>query len=138
MEEAKDFINLGVVLNKRGEVLIIRRRKKETGKGGATLEWAFPGGKQRFDETRENCVKREVLSETGYDVRPIKQISLRMHPQFPVMVVYHLCQLNSAKQIAKPSEPKEIAEIKWVKAKELKNYFTSNLDSKVARELGLE
>ena len=137
MKEAKDFINLGIVLNKKGKVLIIRRREKEEGKEGAILEWAFPGGKQRFQETREECVKREVLSETGYDIKPIRQISLRIHPQFPVMIVYHLCQLNSRNPIQKPSEPEEIAEIRWVKAKELKNYFTSNLDPKVAKELGI-
>ena len=47
-EEAKDFINLGVIVNNKDEVLMIRRVKKETGKKGAILEWAFPGGKQKF------------------------------------------------------------------------------------------
>jgi len=135
--EAKDFINLSVVVNKQGQVLMIRRRKEEGGKDGSILRWAFPGGKQRLNETREECVKRKILSRTGYDVNPIKQIALRMHPQFFVMVVYHLCELASPNPIAEPKEPHEIAEIKWVKPEEIKGLITTNLDPDVAKELGL-
>jgi len=134
-EEVKDFINLGVVFNKKSEILMIRRVKKETGKNGAVLEWAFPGGKQRLGEKRSECVKREVLDETGYDIEPAKEISLRVHPQFMVFVVYHLCRLNSEKPVQRPKEPHEIADIKWVKKEEVKNLITSNLDEKVAKEL---
>ena len=119
MEEAKDFINLGIVVDK-DKVLMIRRREKETGKNGAVLEWAFPGGKQILKETRKQCVEREVLDETGYDVESIKEISLRVHPQILVFIVYHLCILKSAKPITKPKEPHEIAEIKWIKKQDIK------------------
>jgi len=103
------------------------------------LTWhlTLPGGKQRLNENRNECVKREILAETGYDVQPIREISLRLHPQFPVFIVYHLCELVSPKPIVKPSEPHEIAEIKWVKAEEIKNLVTTNLDPKVSKELGL-
>jgi len=37
-EEAKDFINLGIVVNDKNEVLMIRRVEKEPGKNGAILE----------------------------------------------------------------------------------------------------
>jgi len=136
--EAEDFINLGVVVNKQNQVLMIRRVKKEKGRNGSILHWAFPGGKQRLNETREECVEREILDETGYDVNSTKQISLRMHPQFFVIVVYHLCRLVSPEPIAKPNEPHEIAEIKWIKRKEIKNLITTALDPNVAKELGLD
>ena len=99
-EEVEDFINLGVLRNERGEVLIVRRVEKEKSeKDNSILIWSFPGGKQRLNETREECVKRKVAEKTGYDVASIKQISLRMHSQFPVMIVYHLCRLISPKPI---------------------------------------
>ena len=60
-KESKDFINLGIVVNNKGEVLMIRRVEKEIGKNDSVLEWAFPGGKQRFDESRSQCVEREIL-----------------------------------------------------------------------------
>jgi ADP-ribose pyrophosphatase YjhB (NUDIX family) len=135
--EVEDFINLGVVLNDQGEVLMIRRVKPEKGSDGSVLTWAFPGGKQRLNESRADCVKREILAETGYDVESIREISLRPHPQFDIFIVYHRCRLLSPEQIAKPSEPHEVAEIKWLKPEEIKNLITTNLDPKVARELGL-
>ena len=136
--ESKTFINLGVVVNKKGEVLVVRRKVLEKGSDGSILQWAFPGGKQKFQENREECVKREILDETGYDIIPQRQISLRVHPQFPVTVVYHYCTLNSPNPISQPNEPHEIAEIKWVKPKELLTLFTTDLAPKVKRELGLD
>jgi len=137
-KEVKDFINLGIIINDKDQVLMIRRREKETGRQGAVLEWAFPGGKQRLDETRKQCVERETLDETGYDVESVKEISLRVHPQILVFIVYHLCKLKSAKPVAKPKEPHEIAEIKWIKKQNIKNLITSDLDPKVSQELNLK
>ena len=136
-EEAKDFINLGIVLNEKGEVLMIKRREPEIGKDDSVLEWAFPAGKQRLNESREECVKREMLTETGYDVESLRQIDLAFHPQFPIMIVYHSCRLNNPEPIAKPQEPDEVAEIRWVKPSEIRNLITTQLNPKVARELGI-
>ncbi len=136
-QESDTFINLGIILNKKGEVLMIRRAKKEVGKNGSVLNWAFPAGKQRYDETRSDCVKREVLAETGYEVRPIREISMRVHPQFRIFIVYHLCDLTSPKPVAQPMEPHEVAEIRWVKPEEIKNLITTDLDPQVSKILGL-
>lgn len=135
--EAEDFLNLGVVRNDSGEVLLIRRVEQEKGKDKSVLTWAFPGGKQHLNESRSECVAREVLDETGYKIESIKEISLRFHPQFPVFIVYHLCRLSSLKPVAEPREPHEIAEIRWVKPKELLKLFTTNFNPEVKRELGL-
>lgn len=136
-KESDTFINLGIVLNKKGEVLMIRRAKKEVGKDGSVLTWAFPAGKQRYDETRSDCVKREILAETGYEVNPVREISMRVHPQFHTFIVYHLCDLVSPEPVAQPMEPHEVAEIRWVKPEEIKNLITTDLDSKVSKILGL-
>lgn len=137
-KETEDFINLAVVKNEQGEILMIRREKEETGKDSSVLKWAFPAGKQHLSETREECVKREVLAETGYEIKPIRQISLKMHPQFPVMIVYHLCELVSPKPIAKPNESHEVAEIKWVAPSQIKNLITTTLNPDVAKELRIK
>ncbi len=135
--EIEDFLNLGVVINDREEVLLIRRVKPEVGKDSSVLTWSFPGSGQRLGETREECVKRGILAKTGYDVESIRQISLRFHPQFSRFIVYHYCRLVSPKPVAKPSRPDEIAKIKWVKTEEIKNLITTDLDPKVSKELGL-
>ena len=136
-KEAKNFLNLGVVINDSGEVLLIRRVEREEGRDKSVLTWAFPGGKQRLKENREECIAREILDETGYSVKSVKEISMRFHPQFPVFVVYHFCKLVSPESVVEPREPHEIAEIKWVKPEEIKNLFTTDLDSEVKLELGL-
>ena len=137
MEESKNFINLGIVVEK-DQALMIRRKKEEVGKDGSILRWAFPGGKQRFKETREECVEREILCETGYQVKSARQIDIYLHPQFPVMIVYHLCRLVSKNQVAEPKEPHEIAEIKWVKIRDIKDVVTTSLNPAVAKELKID
>lgn len=136
-EESKKFVNLGIVFNEKREVLMIRRNRPEEGKEGSILIWAFPGGKQRFSESREECVKREILAETGYAVESLRQIALDFHPQFPVMIVYHLCRLISSEPVAEPSEPHEVAEVRWVKPEDIKGLIKTALNPKVAKELGI-
>jgi len=132
------FVNLAVVENKQGEVLCIRRVVKETGKDGSTLEWAFPGGRQEEGETREACVAREVLVETGYTVKPLRQLNIRMHPQLPACIVYHLCALNESAPVAKPKEPHEVAEVRWVRPEILQTLITTKMDPVVAKTLRIE
>ncbi len=145
MEIQRNFINLGIVLNDKGEVLIVKRKKPETGKDGKVLLWAFPGGRQEFDkelnrpiETRSECVGREVLLETGYNITSVREINLKFHPDIPsVAIVYHLCKLNSPKPISPPQEPDEIEEVRWVRPSEIRNLITTTLDEKVAKELNI-
>lgn len=135
--EFEDFLNLGVVVNKNKQVLLAKRVKKEKGMDGAFLTWVFSGAKQRLNESRSECVVRGVLAETGYKVKPIKEISFRYHPQFSVFIVYHLCELTLSKPVAKPKQSYEIAQNKWVKPKDIKKFLTTDIDPAVSREIGL-
>ncbi len=137
LKETNFVVNLGIVFNKEGKVLIIKRKKPEITKTGKEFVWAFPGGRQEKGETREERVVKEVLLETGYKVRPIKEIHLRVHPDTHILVVYHLCELENEEPIAEIQEIDEIEEIKWVKPEELKNYFTTNIDPEVKKILGI-
>lgn len=132
--ESPNFINLGVVLNDKSEVLMIKRVKEEVVAGGSKLVWAFPGGKQKEGESRKESVEREVLAETGYEVTYIKEISLRIPPDLPIIIVYHLCHLKTLQQ-KQPQQPQEVAEIRWVKTQNIKNLITTSLDPDVAKEL---
>ena len=58
IKESKNFINLGIARSGKGEVLMIRRRKKEEGGDKSVLQWAFPGVKQRYSASRAECVQR--------------------------------------------------------------------------------
>lgn len=132
------FVNLGIVINQKGEVLIVKRKKIEQTPTGKTLVWVFPGGIQEKDETREERVIKEVLEETGYLVKPIKQIHLRLHPDTNVMVAYFLCKLEKDEPVQEIVEKDEVEEIKWVKPEELKNYFTTDIDPEVKKVLNID
>lgn len=136
-EESQSFINLGIVMNSKKEVLMIKRKKKEMLDRSSILQWAFPGGKQHLGESRKECVEREVLAETGYQVLALKEISMRIPPELPIIIVYHLCRLQKTKPLGKTSQPWEVAEVRWVKPAEIRNLATSTLDKKVAEELGI-
>lgn len=138
MEKEIIFINLGIVLNKKGEVLIIKRRKPEKTETGKVLLWAFPGGKQVKGETREERVIKEVLAETGYKVKPIRQISLRVHPDTFLVTAYFFCELENEEPIQDIEEKDEVEEVKWVKPEELKNYFTTDIDPNVKKFFNIE
>jgi mutator protein MutT len=131
------IVNLGIVLNKNGEVLIVKRRHPEETKTGKKLLWAFPGGKQEKGESREESVAKEILLETGYKVKPTRQIHLRVHPDTNVLLIYHLCELEKEESIAEIQEKDEIEEVRWVKPQELKDYFTTDIDPEVKKILGI-
>lgn len=135
-KKEKIFINVGIVLNKNGEVLIVKRKKPEITESGKILLWTFPSGKQEKGQSREECIEKEVLEETGYKVKAIRQLNLRVHPDITLMVAYHLCELideNPGDIIEKD----EIEEVKWVKPEELKNYFTTDIDPEVRKFLNI-
>jgi ADP-ribose pyrophosphatase YjhB (NUDIX family) len=127
-DKIKGFINIGLITNEKNEILVVRRLESETGLDGVVLDWQFPGGEQNYGESRFDCVKRCVKAKTGYDVEPVKQISIRMHPQFPVTVAAHSVNLTSPEP---SNSPEGVREIKWVKTEELANLITSDIDPKV-------
>jgi mutator protein MutT len=127
-------IAVGVVTNNAGKILIMERVRKERGSDGSTLSWVFPGGKLNGSETFEEAVVREVLLETGFKVKTKRQISERRHPQFNVPIKYFECEL--AEFTTKPiQEVHEVATTRWVEPQNLKDYFTTDIDPKVAEFL---
>ena len=66
MENRKQYpkVGIGVIVVKDDKILIGKRRNAH-GEG----TWAFPGGHLHFDETWEECAKREVMEETGLKIK---------------------------------------------------------------------
>ena len=57
-------VGVAVIVIKNGKVLL-GKRKGAHGSGS----WAFPGGHLEFNESIEDCAKREVLEETGMSIK---------------------------------------------------------------------
>jgi ADP-ribose pyrophosphatase YjhB (NUDIX family) len=60
----------GIVLNERGEILLLRHRFWREG------SWGLPGGYVKRRERLEDALAREVREETGYQIEPVALVRL--------------------------------------------------------------
>jgi 8-oxo-dGTP diphosphatase len=66
MDTKLPIIGVGVIVQRNGLVLLGQRAGAH---GSGT--WALPGGHLEFGESIEECARREVLEETGIELRGI-------------------------------------------------------------------
>ena len=62
--DARPLIGVGVAILRDGKILL-GKRKNAHGEG----EWAFPGGHLEYGEDIEACARREVIEETGLQLK---------------------------------------------------------------------
>ena len=65
--EKRPAVGVAVIVIKNGKVLL-GKRKGAHGSGS----WAFPGGHLEFNESIEDCAKREVFEETGMSIKNLR------------------------------------------------------------------
>ncbi len=117
----KQFIIVkSLVVNNRGEVLFVRR-KREFHKE-AHNKWEFPGGKVDFGESPEETAKRETKEETGYDVEvdyPLPKIlsSKWVSPEREAqqILICYVCRLTGGERILGDHA---VSDIKWFRIKD--------------------
>ncbi len=63
-------VGVGVII-RRDNMILLGKRKNSHGSG----TWSFPGGKMDLWETPEECGAREVLEETGLEIKNLKRSS---------------------------------------------------------------
>jgi 8-oxo-dGTP diphosphatase len=110
------------LISDKGKFLLIRRKTPSF-----KVEWAFPGGIVEGDETEEQAVVREAKEEVCLDVKVVKKLLERKHPNTLVQIVYFHCKPVGRLE-ASIGEDYEIAEVAWVEAPEVLNKFTSDVD----------
>lgn len=65
--DAEPKVGVGVIVTKDNKVLL-GKRKNAHGEGS----WSFPGGHLNFNEGIEECARREVLEETGIQIKNLR------------------------------------------------------------------
>lgn len=115
----------GVVENEKGEVLLIFRRGK----------WDLPKGKLDKGESIEQCAVREVEEETGLtniQLKKLLTITYHTYDEFGKHMLkdshWYKMKVKGSQNIT-PQTEEEITEVKWVKKKDLKDYFSNTFPS---------
>lgn len=65
--ENRPKVGLGVAILKEGKILF-GKRKNAHGEGS----WCYPGGHLEFNESWEECARREVMEETGITIKNLR------------------------------------------------------------------
>ena len=130
MTKKKPFqeIGIGLVFNKKGE-LLIDQRLESSSMGGM---WEFPGGKKTPDELIEKTIERELKEELGILVKVGKKLLSFDHTytQKKLNFTVHICELISG-------EPKPLAsqKILWISPDKLSDFPFPAANTKIISEL---
>ena len=112
---------------KDGKFLLIRRKLPSF-----KVEWAFPGGVTEKGESEEEAIVREAREEVGLDVKVVKKLLERKHPNTLVTIAYFHCTTFSDKT-PEVGEKYEIAEVEWVPAEKALDRFTSDVAPEIQK-----
>ena len=92
----------GVVVDRRGCVLIIRRRDDG--------EWQIPGGVLELGESFDDGVRREIIEETGVTVHVERLTGAYKNVRRGVVALVFRCSPRSGE--AQPTD--EASDVRWV------------------------
>ena len=67
MNQNRPKVGVGVIIIKDNKILL-GKRKNSHGDG----TWSFPGGHLEYDESWEDCAKRETMEETGINIKNLR------------------------------------------------------------------
>ena len=120
-----------IIKNEQNRILIARR-KSGLSNGG---RWEFPGGKLLFDESPEECLKREIREEMGVDIKIIDPFHL-VHfqdGQRSILLIGYLCEFLAGNWALVDHD-----QILWVEKERLSDYKFSMADIPIVRKLQSE
>jgi ADP-ribose pyrophosphatase YjhB (NUDIX family) len=105
----------GICINRKGQVLMVLQGKPDEQK-----LWATPSGGLEQNESIEECCKREVLEETGYEVEVIKQLFIKDGISYGFQVEVHYFEVRIIGGNATIQDPDQlIYDIAWKSADEI-------------------
>jgi ADP-ribose pyrophosphatase len=111
-------VAVGAVVFKDGCVLLVRR-----GQPPAENLWAIPGGRVEIGETLKEAAEREILEETGIQIRAAKPIYtfdvIDRDAAGKVRFHYVIVDLAADYVRGEPSAGDDALEARWVSAKEI-------------------
>ena len=116
------------VIERRGEVLICRRRARDSFGG----YWEFPGGKREAGESWSDCLRRELKEELGVRVMrvsPAGRLYHRLRRREAFFRVFR-CRLNGGRP-----RPLAAQAVRWVPLARLARYRFPPANAPLIRRL---
>lgn len=108
-------VGIGVMVLRDGKVLLGKRK----GSHGAG-EYAFPGGHLEYMESFEQCAKREVMEETGMEIKNIEFVRIvNLKDYAPKHYVHIGLRAEWKEGVPKIMEPEKCEEWGWYSLEEL-------------------
>jgi len=82
----RPYVGVGAVIVQDGRVLLVKRKYEPL-----AGQWSLPGGAVEVGETLEACLVREMLEETGLEIRvgPVIEVFDRITHDDEGRVLYH-------------------------------------------------
>lgn len=111
MQEKRPKVGLAVLVKKDGKVLF-GKRKNAHGEG----DWCCPGGHLEFNESWEDCARRETMEETGITIKNI-HFATATNDLFEkegkhYITIYMVADYDAGE--VQIMEPEKCAEWRWV------------------------
>jgi 8-oxo-dGTP diphosphatase len=134
----RPFVGVGAVVVQDGKVLLVKRKYEPL-----AGQWSLPGGAVEVGETLEACLVREMLEETGLEVRvgPVIEVFDRITHDAEGRVMYHfvlvdyLCWPTGGTLCASS----DVAEVRFADPRDIFQYdLTTKATSVVERALELD
>jgi 8-oxo-dGTP diphosphatase len=136
----RPLVGVGGVVIEDGRALLIRR-----GSEPLRGEWSIPGGTLELGETLEEGVARELLEETGLEVRVIKLIEVfdriylesmavggleRKRPRFHYVIVDYLCERISGAAVA----GSDVTDVAYAREEELERFALTETATRILKK----
>jgi ADP-ribose pyrophosphatase YjhB (NUDIX family) len=136
----RPMVGVGGVVIDHGRALLIRR-----GSEPLLGEWSIPGGSLELGETLEEGVARELLEETGLEVRVLELIEVfdriymesvggaeapKKTPRFHYVIADYLCERIGGE----PQAASDVTEVVFAREDELSNYKLTETATRILRK----
>jgi ADP-ribose pyrophosphatase YjhB (NUDIX family) len=136
----KPVVGIGGVIIEQGRTLLIRR-----GSEPLRGEWSIPGGTLEIGETLQEGVARELLEETGVEIRVLELIEvfdrifleneasgppLRKTPRFHFVIVDYLCERVSGE----PRAGSDVTDVAFAREEELQQFHLTETATRVLKK----
>ena len=111
--KVKPRYELAVAVIWKNNKILVSKRKENAMLGGL---WEFPGGKLEKNETRKNCVVREVKEELDINIQPYKHVKSIKHSYSHFSIIMHAFHCNL---VDGTPQPIGCDQFKWIRKNEL-------------------